>query len=1095
MRILVIGGTYFLGKAFVDEVCRDNEVVLINRGSRKVSFPYPAHISHIVSDRHDIDKAMLSEYIADGFDCVVDFCAYTEGDIESVVRAIDGKTSQYIFVSTSDVYKRGTGKPVDEEGELETRDFGGQAGEYILGKVKLEKELCRVAEEYGIAFNSVRPAFIYGPGNYAAREEIFFNWAEKAGQIIIPEDGDGHFQAVYVKDLAKVILGIIGETKCKNTCFNIVGEKCYSYQDFHKALEYGMGMNIEKVMVSVAEINERQIPLPFPLTQNESETYVTIHSGKLNANYTSLGQGIRETYQERRKQEVLNTVDSLFDENKPKDAESYLINMRSVAGREQDQALLLTVLNELIGYYRQTSEKDKLQEIIDASIAAIKVSEESAGSENTLQAATVYLNIANAYRSMGKLEMAMDYYHKTQTIYDKCMEMGQLDRMDMLVAGLCNNMSLLYQEMGDFESAGESLKKALEISLYNKAGFEIAVTYANLANTCLQGKNYEEARDYAYTAIRLSKARGLRDPHYCAALSALAGYHFKNKEYAKAERIYREAAQIVASTIGKNSQYERLMESVANCVSKRTGDDRNGMELSRAYYEAFGAPMIHEKFSEYEDRIAVGLVGEGSDCFGYDDALSRDHDWGPEFCMWLDDATYEEIGEALQAAYEELPDEFEGFSRNTTTFAQGRRGVSRISDFYKKFLGEEIIIVDNSIEDNIIDDIGVKNINFQSIPYYSLAASVNGEVFSDKAGIFSKIRNQLKAGFPERIRLLKVAEAAAGFAQTAQYNYLRMLDREDELTASIMLSDGIKNALKLYHYICNQYPPHDKWLYKSAQNLCMDASKPGDDTFITCIDKVSNSFLTAVDKKKVSEPVEELAAYLARLMYDEEIISDVEPYLDYHTEEILFKAGICELDRKELVDRIVKLEFEAFDKVKNEGGRAYCQNDWPTFSVMRKSQYLTWDSTMLIQYYYDFSREYSRGHNLITEKYGRMMESTDSKRWLEIKENFPELSDEKKAVIEQIVAIQMEMMETFAQIHPKVAGNARTLHTYEDSIIDTSYETYLRGEISTYSDKMLQLYGRYVVMAYQGGVNIAHETMSNTAMLYGFDSLEAFEQV
>ena len=122
-----------------------------------------------------------------------------------------------------------------------------------------------------------------------------------------------------------------------------------------------------------------------------------------------------------------------------------------------------------------------------------------------------------------------------------------------------------------------------------------------------------------------------------------------------------------------------------------------------------------------------------------------------------------------------------------------------------------------------------------------------------------------------------------------------------------------------------------------------------------------------------------------------------------------------------------------------------------------------------------------------------MMESTDEKAWNDIKDNFPELTDEKRGIIEQIVAIQMKMMEEFSQNHPKVATNARTLHTSEDTLYDTSYETYLRGEISTYSDKMLQLYGKYVVDIFKEGGNIALNTMTNTAKIYGFSSLEEFE--
>ena len=212
--------------------------------------------------------------------------------------------------------------------------------------------------------------------------------------------------------------------------------------------------------------------------------------------------------------------------------------------------------------------------------------------------------------------------------------------------------------------------------------------------------------------------------------------------------------------------------------------------------------MIREQFPDYEGKIAVGLAGRGSDCFGYDDAASRDHDWGPDFCMWVTDETYSEVGEALQQAYEKLPANFRGYERAAHVNGRNRRGVIRISDFYRELTGAD----------------AYEEINWKSISDASLAAAVNGEIFRDDEGVFSELREKLKKGYPEEIRYLKLADAAARFAQTAQYNYPRMLGRDDRFTAEMMVWDGMKEAMKLQHYIEGKYPPHDKWLLRSLQD-------------------------------------------------------------------------------------------------------------------------------------------------------------------------------------------------------------------------------------------------------------------------------------
>ena len=766
--------------------------------------------------------------------------------------------------------------------------------------------------------------------------------------------------------------------------------------------------------------------------------------------------------------DIFETIDNLFEKS-PKEAESFMVSALEQAKLNSQDEIALKLYNELLGYYRQTSEKERILSMIDGLLNLL----DKMHFEGTIPYATSILNIANAYRSIGELELAKIYYSKTQKIYDEDIESGRLDKNDIRVAGLYNNMSLLYQELSDYETAIELLKKALNIVVEKQEKFEIAVTYANLANTMLLAKDYEASYRYAKEAISRFKARNYIDAHYCAALSAMASCYYEWGNINKAKKIFEEAMTIVENTVGKNSQYERLKESVSMCIANsKYHSNLSGIQICQKYYEEYAKSIIENDFKEYSNHITVGLIGEGSDCYGFDDEYSTDHDFGPGFCIFIDDSIYDEISEKIVEVYENLPKEYMGYMRQETALGQGRRGVIKSSDFYIKHLGA------STYED----------VDFSQVDDYELAVCTNGQVFYGKDTEFLKMRNALANGYPEKIRLLKLSEDVARFSQTGQYNYQRMAQRDDDFTAQLMIADFCKETMKLYHHYMNQYPPHEKWLKKSTLKLA-DGEK-----LIGLLEKVTNMLKLGENIDDIASAIEIVGSFFATKMYGSGEISDIDPYLANHVSELIYKSSIVECEVEELVDKIARLEFKAFDEVKNEGGRASCQDDWPTFYVMRKSQYLTWTKDMLIQYLYDFTREYERGHNLITEKYGRMMESTAPHKYEELKGYFPTLSEQKKAIIEQIVAFQMAMTDEFGKEYPNLSANARSFHSYEDNYFNTSYETYLRGEISTYSDKMLQLYAGFVVECVRNGINIAKETISNTAIIYGYKDIDAFEK-
>ena len=141
----------------------------------------------------------------------------------------------------------------------------------------------------------------------------------------------------------------------------------------------------------------------------------------------------------------------------------------------------------------------------------------------------------------------------------------------------------------------------------------------------------------------------------------------------------------------------------------------------------------------------------------------------------------------------------------------------------------------------------------------------------------------------------------------------------------------------------------------------------------------------------------------------------------------------------------------------------------------------------------DFKKACEEGRNVITEKYGIMMQSTDPAGYEKIKDILPCPDEEFVKLRETIIPIQVGMMEEFAKEYPKMAQNARVIHTKDDSILFTSYETYLRGELTTYSFSTLVLYGRFLAGLAKEGKNLAKIIMTKSAHLYGYDTLEKAE--
>lgn len=227
-----------------------------------------------------------------------------------------------------------------------------------------------------------------------------------------------------------------------------------------------------------------------------------------------------------------------------------------------------------------------------------------------------------------------------------------------------------------------------------------------------------------------------------------------------------------------------------------------GLDEARQLYLQRGAQLIHERFPEYEGRIAVGLCGHGSECFGYDDELSRDHDFTPGFCLWLTAEDDRLIGVELSRAYRQLHIER---AQKRSELAERSRGVNRIDLFFRRYTGSDG--APESWE------------QWLYLPSYALAEASNGQVWRDELGEFSRQRELIRTGMPEDVRLKKLAARAALMAQAGQYNFTRCIKHGQQGAAMLALTEFVKAASDMIYLLNRAHMPYYKWAFRGMEEL------------------------------------------------------------------------------------------------------------------------------------------------------------------------------------------------------------------------------------------------------------------------------------
>ena len=232
-----------------------------------------------------------------------------------------------------------------------------------------------------------------------------------------------------------------------------------------------------------------------------------------------------------------------------------------------------------------------------------------------------------------------------------------------------------------------------------------------------------------------------------------------------------------------------------------------GLEIARAYYEQYGEPMLRERFPGLMPFVAAGLAGSGSECWGFDDEISRDHDFEPGFSLFLpgEDVVDRRTAFELERAYAALPKEFMGLRRSLVAPVGGpRHGVLRTAEFMTDKVGKA--------------DGNLSLMEWLYMPEFSLAEAVNGEIFMDGYGEVTAIRARLRRR-PEDVRLKKLAGQLLLMGQSGQYNYRRCLQHGETAAAQLAAVEFVKSTMAAVFLLNDVYQPYYKWCFRAMRAL------------------------------------------------------------------------------------------------------------------------------------------------------------------------------------------------------------------------------------------------------------------------------------
>lgn len=301
MKILVIGGTLFIGRQLVSELLKAGHEVAVMH--RKAKHDFGRRVENLVADRNDgaaVREAVGMRRFDAVFDNVYDWeRGTTAAQVEATFRAVESsRLTRYIFMSSVAAY--GDGLNHYENDALAPDDHPDS---YVRNKAQTERTLFRLHQRTGAPVVTFRPPFVYGPENPYYREAFFWDRLRAGRPIVLPGDGHRLMQFAYVKDVVCACMRAVTASEAVGEAFNLGNEKPLTQSEVVRAFGKAAGKNpvlrpIPRERILEAGGNPMGEPAYFgvyfdvpPITQ-----VVTKVKRMLKVQPTPFDKGLKETY-------------------------------------------------------------------------------------------------------------------------------------------------------------------------------------------------------------------------------------------------------------------------------------------------------------------------------------------------------------------------------------------------------------------------------------------------------------------------------------------------------------------------------------------------------------------------------------------------------------------------------------------------------------------------------------------------------------------------------------------------------------------------------------------------------------------------------